>query len=158
LSSTSLSIAWFLFGQYFHISGGPRKILTIWPLSPWPEVGLPQSREGLGTKQGGMLPNGIPGLPSPWSSHPSSSLTLTGLQREMDQLSWQFHLDSVSPLRKVSPQSGQKGSLINSQGSPRGILQIRDFPKRWQGVGGTVITSGVNVCVNEWPDLSSLQA
>jgi hypothetical protein len=53
--------------------------------------------------------------------------------------------------------TGHKQSLINSQESLRGNPQIREFLKR-EEKGKTVITSGVNVCVNEQPDLSSLEA
>jgi hypothetical protein len=68
-------------------------------------AGLHRSREGLGISS--VPPDGIPGPPSPQSSNTLRSLHPTGLQ-EVEQLTWQFHLDSVSTPHpgKVSPQSG----------------------------------------------------
>jgi hypothetical protein len=66
------------------------------PLNDWPVAGLHLSREGLGIEQGGAPPDGILGLPLPQSSNPLSSLDPTGLQGEVDQLTWQFCLDLVS--------------------------------------------------------------
>jgi hypothetical protein len=73
------------------------------PLSHQPVAGLHWSREELGTKQGGMPPDVIPGPPSPWSCNPLSSLAPAGLQGEVDQLTWQFHPDSVSPQGNSGP-------------------------------------------------------
>jgi hypothetical protein len=52
-----------------------------------------------------MPPNGIPGPPLPQSFSPLSSVAPTGLEGEVDQLTWQYHLDPVSPWGKVNPQS-----------------------------------------------------
>jgi hypothetical protein len=51
-------------------------------------------------------PKGIQDPPLPQSSNPLRSLAPTGLQREVNQLAWQFCLDSVSSQGKVNPQSG----------------------------------------------------
>jgi hypothetical protein len=96
------------------------------PFSHQPGVWLLQTRDRVGTEQGCMPPNTTLGSPLPWSSNPLSRLALTGLQREVDQLAWQFCPELISPWGKVSPQlkahpTEQKRNLINSRESPRGI-------------------------------------
>jgi hypothetical protein len=107
-----------------------------------------------------MPPEGIPGPPSLQSSNPLSRLDPTGLQGEVDQLTWKFHLYSVRPWGEsafsqvqshwVEGESNQLPGTSERSSAGQGLPQ--------KGERKTNNNFGVNVCVCEWPDLSWLQA
>jgi hypothetical protein len=99
-----------------------------------------------------LLLSGVPTL--------RAVLTWFRLQGEVDQLTWQSHPDSVTPLtRKVSPQSGP--IPLGGRGvwsTPRNLWEefhsSRTFSKGGKD-NNVIITS---VWMNEQPDSSLIQA